>query len=596
MDTQDLPGPPIEFPPQDPLPVQHQGVSGEMLQEDNGPTAPLEGATDEVPPQLLLQRESYHGTNQPLVQAEGPSGTQALGPVEEGLRSTVDHAAKEFEDSSVLGGMERFSAKEGPVKFQMWQSTFYRLLREGLVDTEAIPGEEKSSLARRMKESYESIQTDLHGPDHRLQAVRMAQEQAARHCTTRIENAPRQQDTEGARLAEEQKKAVRPSSRPSARERELRSMSANRLLTTQEMDEHIPSGTATVGRFPRRTATREPPDLRSAEGERPEEFVMHTPRGTHAVRKTSPDSPDHLLFDEEAMGIWREHAASGTEDTEEMDRRLEELCGELGVHPEARNESIEFVVRIEQLTPEYRFKFGRWLASDKRNHGIPMGQFAEEQTANLRAEEFQSLTELKAHVYTLGALMKRDPAVSRALAMDLWESSRDSESPEGGRESPNQDFFGTAGETDQRMETDGEPQGQPPNGSRAAGLRRFASLSTIGEHGDLEDSGAQEEPGFPSERVPPPNVRRRREDEQPLWEDGSSREVRSSTPLAGRSHLPHPYVVRTGRYRSPGEPDASTPGARSDRPSEAADVVNAMTAGMKTVVDSMFEKFKESLG
>ncbi len=360
MDQQDPPGPPIEFPQRDPLPVQHQGVSEEMLQEVNGLAAP-NGATDDATTQLHLQRESYHGTNQPLVQAEGPSGTQALGPVEEGLRSTVDPAAKEFEDSSVLGGMERFSAEAGPVKYQTWQGEYYRLLREGFVEMEAIRGEPKSAMARRMKESYESIQADLHGPDHKLQAVKKAQEQAAR------EDAPRLQDTEGARLAEEQKKAVRPSSRPSARELQLRSMSVNRLLTTQEMDEHIPSGTATVGRFPRRSATREPPDLRSAEDERPEEYVMHTPRGTHAVRKTTPGSPDHLLFDEEAMGIWRDHEAVDTEDTEEMDRRLEELCSELGVHPEARNESIEFVVRMEQLTPEYRMKFGRWLALDPRN-------------------------------------------------------------------------------------------------------------------------------------------------------------------------------------------------------------------------------------
>ena len=192
--------------------------------------------------------------------------------------------------------------------------------------------------------------------------------------------------------------------------------------------------------------------------------------------------------------------------------------------------------------------------------------------------------------------MKRDPAVSRALAMDLWESSRDSVSPEGGRESPNQALFGTAGQTDQRMETDGEPQGQSPSGPRAASVRRFASLSTIGEDVDAADLGALQEPGFPGVRFSPPNVRARREDEQPLWEDGSSREVRSSTPLAARSHLPHPYVVRTGRYRSPGVSVGSTPGLRSDRPSETVDVVHAMTAGMKDVVDSLMEKFKEIQG
>jgi hypothetical protein len=207
MESTVFTGPPAESSQRDPLPVQHQGVSEEMLQEANGTAAPLEGATDGVSTQLHLQRESYHSTNQPLV-AEGPSEAQAV-PVTEGLRSTVNQAAREFEGSSVLEGLERFSAEAGPVKFQMWQKEYYRLLREGFVEMEAIPGEPKSNVARRMKESYESIQTALHGEDHKLQAVQRAQEQATR------EGAP----SGGARLAEEQKKAVRPSSRPLTREK-----------------------------------------------------------------------------------------------------------------------------------------------------------------------------------------------------------------------------------------------------------------------------------------------------------------------------------------------------------------------------------------
>jgi hypothetical protein len=241
MEPESLTSSPAESSQQDPDPVHRQGVREGMLQEVNGATASPDGATDEAT-QLLLQRESYHGTNQPLV-AEGPSEAQAA-PAAEELRSTVNHAAGGFEGSSVLEGLERFSAAEGPVKFQMWQKEYYRLLREGFVDTEAILGEPKSNVARRMKESYQSIQTDLHGDDHKLQAVQRAQEQATH------EGAP----SVGARLAEERKKAVRPSSRPLTRERELRSMSINRTLTAQEMDEVIPSGTA-VGRVPRRSAT-----------------------------------------------------------------------------------------------------------------------------------------------------------------------------------------------------------------------------------------------------------------------------------------------------------------------------------------------------
>jgi len=218
-----------------------------------------------------------------------------------------------------------------------------------------------------------------------------------------------------------------------------------------------------------------------------------------------------------------------------------------------------------------------------------MGQFAEEQIANLQVVAFPTLAELKAHVYALGSFMKRDPVVSRSIAMDLWDSSKDISSlrEETGRSIPNQALFGTAGQSDQRSEPDGEPRRPPVDGRSAAGVRRFASLSTIGEQGEPENSGAQyESPGFSCGRDLPHNEQRR-PGEQPSFVNDSSPEVQS--PMLGA-------YVRTGRYRSPGDPARSTPGERSDRPSEATDVVNAVALGMKNVVDSMMEKFKEIQG
>ena len=115
---------------------------------------------------------------------------------------------------------------------------------------------------------------------------------------------------------------------------------------------------------------------------------------------------------------------------------------------------------------------------------------------NLKGEVFPTLAELKAHVYALGSFMKRDPVVSRTIAMDLWDSSKDISSlrEEAGRSSPNQALFGTAGQSDQRSEPDGEPRRPPVDGRSAAGVRRFASLSTIGEQGEPENPGAQREP------------------------------------------------------------------------------------------------------
>ena len=127
-------------PSQDRAPVHPQVERESMLQESaNGTAEPVEGSADDGV-QHSSQRESYHSTNQPLV-TERPSEERAT-------LSGEDRRDEDFEGGSVLEELERFSASVGPVKFQEWQSTFYRLLREGFVDTEAIPGEEKSSFGK----------------------------------------------------------------------------------------------------------------------------------------------------------------------------------------------------------------------------------------------------------------------------------------------------------------------------------------------------------------------------------------------------------------------------------------------------------------
>ena len=78
----------------------------------------------------------------------------------------------EGNDGTVAMAMQLWSSRNGPVKYNMWQSLYFALCREGYVDA-AEPGQE--SLAerhKRIRELYYTIQEELHGPDHLAQAVK----------------------------------------------------------------------------------------------------------------------------------------------------------------------------------------------------------------------------------------------------------------------------------------------------------------------------------------------------------------------------------------------------------------------------------------
>ena len=114
------------------------------------------------------------------------------------------------------------------------------------------------------------------------------------------------------------------------------------------------------------TTTGQAPGCDAAQGlpsRTAEEYVMHTPRGGHRDQ-FAETSPDHLLHDPQARDIWEADAATHTEASEEQEERLERLAQHLAQIETADQPSVQFMVRVDQLRPEYRDMYGLWLASD----------------------------------------------------------------------------------------------------------------------------------------------------------------------------------------------------------------------------------------
>ena len=70
-----------------------------------------------------------------------------------------------------------WSARVGPVTYNQWQSAYFALIREyECVDNQAVAGESPSDRQTRMRNMWNEVQSEAHGPDHLAQAF-AAQEQ-----------------------------------------------------------------------------------------------------------------------------------------------------------------------------------------------------------------------------------------------------------------------------------------------------------------------------------------------------------------------------------------------------------------------------------
>ena len=76
-------------------------------------------------------------------------------------------------DGTVAMALQLWSSRNGPVKYNVWQSLYFQLCRDGYVDATA-PGEAEDQAQRqtRIRALQAQIQEVLHGPDHMAQAIR----------------------------------------------------------------------------------------------------------------------------------------------------------------------------------------------------------------------------------------------------------------------------------------------------------------------------------------------------------------------------------------------------------------------------------------
>ena len=217
-------------------------------------------------------------------------------------------------DGTLRTALQLWCCRNGPVQFNQWQSAFFALARmPGLTDEETSAGESLSTKQKRIRDMYDEIQGAIYGSDHKAAALLK----------------------------------VRASTEPAI---------GSEVAPFQGLQEQsLPA----AGQVPGRVAAQGLPSRVA------EEYVMATPSSEQAQTPEIADgSPDRFLHLPGAEDAWEEEAATHTEITADEDERMERLAGRLLLVEGADQLGVEFVVRVEQLLPEYKALYGEWVALD----------------------------------------------------------------------------------------------------------------------------------------------------------------------------------------------------------------------------------------
>ncbi len=304
-------------------------------------------------------------------------------------------------DGTVRVALLLWSSRNGPIKYNDWQSLFFRLIREGYVDADCAEGESLAQRQARIRELYEDIQTELHGPDHKIWAVRTA---------VRARTAAIMQDRR-ERLSAEPVGQHSYSTLQRVRLEDAQRMRAEGTTGTG------PGVTSVAGHAPSGVRITSGPDSETSEN-----HYIGTPRGPRD-RVPSVSSPDHLFYGEAAQKVWEEEEATHTECTDEQDERLAKMVRKLNVLDGSTPEGIEFLLRVEQLVKDYKEEYSEWLVTQPEG-AQPLVMFALEKLTSIQADDFTEEEDLMQHVYALGKLSNRTVQQGRNLCKSLWENSR----------------------------------------------------------------------------------------------------------------------------------------------------------------------------
>ena len=129
--------------------------------EETG-SAMMPNSSDAQSNQLALQRESYHRTQQPTV-----------ANVASNERAVIDQQDLEGSDGTLRQALRLWNARQGPVIYNQWMSAFFAMTRDfKMEDTDRPPEETQSAKQKRISAMFHEIQTELHGPDHLVQAFK----------------------------------------------------------------------------------------------------------------------------------------------------------------------------------------------------------------------------------------------------------------------------------------------------------------------------------------------------------------------------------------------------------------------------------------
>ena len=74
-------------------------------------------------------------------------------------------------DGTMRLAMQLWSSRNGPCQYNQWQSLYFSLKRMGYRDDEAPDAEEQRDLQARIRQMFNQIGEEMHGPDFLAQAV-----------------------------------------------------------------------------------------------------------------------------------------------------------------------------------------------------------------------------------------------------------------------------------------------------------------------------------------------------------------------------------------------------------------------------------------
>ena len=99
-----------------------------------------------------------------------------------GQKAEVEASDIEGHDGTLETALVAWTGKRGPVVYNKWQSAYFRLIREfGFADEKAPQGEDPTARQRRMLVYYDEMQTDMFGPNHRVQAAKRQRSSGAQN-------------------------------------------------------------------------------------------------------------------------------------------------------------------------------------------------------------------------------------------------------------------------------------------------------------------------------------------------------------------------------------------------------------------------------